>query len=117
MKFCNLTAFSMHLTRSVEQGAGHVTSQNLGWVADRNIHDVLECTVLALQLHFQLPVYVKENISPVSKSTTIAVFWSLRWMYLTFTPQRGHIKAVVTCRKTAMEGVHHMLPLSEKSCC
>jgi hypothetical protein len=108
VRFKEVSEFSTALVNSIKENLGHISMRRMGYIAHRDMGDLLDSTVEALSFHFQLPVYIKDNISSTSQSITIAVFWSSLWIYLSFNKKKKNVKAVLMYRKNRMQGVHHL---------
>jgi hypothetical protein len=86
---------------------GVIGVKRLASITDEvNIESVLHCTKSALELQLQVPVYTKENICTHSKSVTIAVYWSSKWIYLSFYKSKNKIHVIVRYRAQKIKGVH-----------
>jgi hypothetical protein len=108
-KFKGVYEFCRHLMDSVEDNAGHAGKRRISSVSSDDVQHVVCQTTAALQLHFKLPVHVKENICAGSKTATIAIFWSSRWIYLSFYVKNHQTQVIVMYRKQPIDGVHRVI--------
>jgi hypothetical protein len=112
MKTCRCTdalESNTHLIESVETKLGRSSTHTVCSIADQDVEKVFRGAAAALQEYFQLPVYLKENISASSKSVTIGIFWSSLWVYFSFMPRNKNIRVVVSYRKQPIAGTHFMI--------
>jgi hypothetical protein len=108
-RFKKVYDFCQHLVTHVENGIGPVSKKRVSSVKNDDLQQVVGDITAALQLHFKLPVHVKENICAGSKTTTIAIFFLSRWIYLSFRVKNHQTEVIVFYRKGPIEGVHRVV--------
>jgi hypothetical protein len=108
-KFNKIPDFSAHVLFLILKYIGVVGGKRVATIADnhdKNFENVLHYIKRALEVEMNVPVYIKENTCTHSKSVTIAVYWSSRWIYLSFYKSKKNINVIVIYRANKIEGVH-----------
>jgi hypothetical protein len=104
----NISVFGIHVLQAVKAQVGRVSMRRVGCITGGSIDEVLHEIARVVKLHFDVQVYVKENVCLGSRAAIVAIDWSSCWIYLHFCHRKDRINVIIMYRKQKMEGVHKL---------